>query len=204
MSTAITDLAAPDVGLVSLVDAPSFTVTPTGLRIVGEPTFDEWHRVGDALCRVGGSLSWCVGDWIAHGEAAFGELASQAYALTGLSYGSLANALSICKRFPVSRRRETLSFGHHAAVAALSDVKADAALDHAERHALSVGSLRVYLRELRGARPDPWRVALDAALRALTRAAHADPTRAPLLDPILDALRALTRDAVSTEAAHVA
>jgi hypothetical protein len=52
----------------------------------------------------------------------------------GPEFGVCANAASICRAFETSRRREHLTFKHHAEVASLPAPEADALLDWAERN----------------------------------------------------------------------
>jgi hypothetical protein len=51
----------------------------------------------------------------------------------GPKYQTCFNASNVCKRFEINRRRLTLSFAHHAEVAALPPAEADALLDWCER-----------------------------------------------------------------------
>ncbi|WP_202546701.1 hypothetical protein [Streptomyces sp. SID2119] len=53
------------------------------------------------------------------------------------------------RRFEFWRRRESLSFGHHAEVASLPPTEADAWLDRSEQHRWSRNQLRINLRESR-------------------------------------------------------
>ena len=65
---------------------------------------------------------------------------------TGLDYQTLRNYARIARRFEVSRRRETLSFGHHAELASLSEPEQDFWLRKAEQFSWSTSRLR---REVR-------------------------------------------------------
>jgi N6-adenosine-specific RNA methylase IME4 len=74
---------------------------------------------------------WDIGDWWNEGEA-YGERAQIVTAgdWTGPAHQTCRNAGSVCVAFKeVSRRRDTLSFEHHAEVAALPTDKADELLD---------------------------------------------------------------------------
>lgn len=94
-------------------------MTPTGLVIPEGLTFEQWDQVGNGLQLVTDCLSFCIGDWLNYGERAYGEAYSQAEAMTGLSYQTLANAKWVAGSVEVSRRRESLPFSYHADVAAL-------------------------------------------------------------------------------------
>ncbi|MCF2437128.1 LmbU family transcriptional regulator [Streptomyces thinghirensis] len=72
----------------------------------------------------------------------------------GLDYQTLRNYAWVARHFEHWRRRETLSFGHHAEVASLPPAEADTWLDQAEQHGWSRNQLRLRLRESRrGNRP---------------------------------------------------
>jgi hypothetical protein len=56
------------------------------------------------------------------------------------------NMVYVASRFEISRRRENLSWSHHAALAALEPTQQDHWLDLAEENRLSVRCLRIELR----------------------------------------------------------
>ncbi len=170
MSTELVPHEDADVGNALTVAAP-FTLTRVGLVVDGPMTFDQWERAGQNLMALGTATQWSLGDWVLAGEDAFGEMASQAYDLTKRSYQSVANAASVCRRFPLSRRRETVSFSHHEAVAALPPETGDALLDAAEREGWSAHDLRERVREMKGTAKVPTAIdAFAAALRGASKA----------------------------------
>ena len=114
--------------------------TRTGLVLSPSMSFDEWQNIGARLDEIDGAIKWWIGDWLNFGEQHYGEMYSQAVLVTGYDYQTLANQKWVSSRFELSRRRENLSFSHHAAVASLPPEKADALLDQAE--GLSVRALR--------------------------------------------------------------
>lgn len=148
-------LAVLDAGkdALSAVVAP-FRAVPCGLVIDRPVTFAEWQDAGQRLYALGSWSQWALGDWVLAGEHAFGEMAAQAYDLTKRSYQSVANAASVCRRFPLSRRRETVSFSHHAEVVALEPDAADRLLDDAERYQWPRETLRGEVRALKGGPKD--------------------------------------------------
>lgn len=104
---------------------------------------------------------WWLGDWAHYGEATFGALAKQVLAAIGYEYQTLANAKWVASRVAFSRRRETLSFGHHAEVAALPPAAQRRWLTAADRDGLSVHALRAAIAAERlpvrtDGRPDYW------------------------------------------------
>ncbi len=74
----------------------------------------DWLQVGETLKGLDRALPWMVGDWLNFGEQKYGETYSQGMDLTGLEYQTLANEKYVSSRFEISRRRESLSFSHHA------------------------------------------------------------------------------------------
>jgi N6-adenosine-specific RNA methylase IME4 len=112
-----------------------------GLELPEDLTEAEWRQVGDVLKSAERSLMWWIGDWLRFGEKRWGEKYAEAQERTGRAYQTLANAKSVAEAFPdFSRRRENLSWGHHAEVAGRDD--ADELLDRAEREDISVRELR--------------------------------------------------------------
>jgi hypothetical protein len=127
-----------------------------------ELTLTEWLRNGRCLGSVGRASGWWIGDWSRYGSARFGEKYAVAARLTGYDVQSLMNMAYVASRFEISRRREKLSFSHHAELAALVPEKQERWLDEAEAEGLSVRALRARLRrsarppeQLRASRPAP-------------------------------------------------
>jgi hypothetical protein len=110
---------------------------------------EEWIRLGMRLGSIGRGAAWWIGDWVNYGNAKFGEKYSRAARVTGYDVQSLMNMAYVSSRFQVSRRREMLSWSHHAEVAALSTQEQERWLDLAERERLSVHGLRDRLRVAR-------------------------------------------------------
>ncbi|WP_438939756.1 LmbU family transcriptional regulator [Catenulispora rubra] len=108
--------------------------------------FEKWVGIGNYLSGVMSASSWCLGDWLVYGEATFTGRYRDAIELTSLDYQTLRNHAWVARSFPMSRRRDRLSFTHHAEVAALPEPEQDFWLLKAEQHAWSVKRLR---REVR-------------------------------------------------------
>jgi hypothetical protein len=79
----------------------------------------EAWRIGTQLSAAVSSSAWCLGDWLVYGQAAFSGRYRDALEQTSLDYQTLRSYAWVARRFPVSRRRDNLSFGHHAETAAL-------------------------------------------------------------------------------------
>jgi hypothetical protein len=120
--------------------------TKTGLELPRRLSFDRWADIGKQLSDISTSSAWCLGDWLAYGMEFFTGRYRRVIEQTGLEYQTLRNYAWVARRFPLSRRRINLSFGHHAEVVALSDPEQDYWLRKAEEVKWSVKQLR---REVR-------------------------------------------------------
>jgi hypothetical protein len=98
---------------------------------------------------MGGRVSnWWVGDWLQYGAARWGEKYVEASRITGFDAKTLRNIAYVAARFDLSRRRDKLTWTHHAEVAALDVPDQDLWLDRALKERLSARDLRVALRSL--------------------------------------------------------
>lgn len=113
-----------------------------GLSITGDLTFEEWEGLGEKLFRFQKSWQWWVGDWINYGEKKWGETYKAAVQVTGKAGGSLRNIASVCGKFDLSRRRDNLTFKHHAEVQSLEPDQQDELLDKAATEGLPTRKLR--------------------------------------------------------------
>jgi len=113
-----------------------------GLQLPRGLPFERWLWIGRQLSAVSTSAAWCLGDWLAFGERAYAGRYRQAIEQTSLDYQTLRNYAWVARRFGLSRRRDTLSFGHHAEVAALTGPEQDFWLRKAEEHKWAVKRLR--------------------------------------------------------------
>jgi hypothetical protein len=128
--------------------------TRLGLRFAGSLTFEGWERAGEQISRVINSSAWCLGDWIVVGQSRFADRYKQAIEAAGLDYQTIRNYAWVARRFELSRRRDTLSFQHHAEVASLAPEEQDYWLDRAEEYSWSRNRLRHEVRENRRAGTD--------------------------------------------------
>jgi hypothetical protein len=126
--------------------------TPLGLRLPASLSFERWQALGRRIGSIANASSWWLGDWAFYGEGNYGEKYKQAIAVTGLDYQTLRNYVWVAGRFDLSRRRDKLSFGHHAELAALAEHEQDEWLDQAERSRWSRSELRTHLRSEKRAR----------------------------------------------------
>jgi N6-adenosine-specific RNA methylase IME4 len=120
-------------------------LTTIGWRIPEGLSFEEWEDLGRALTGVDKSLGWWIGDWVRYGEGRdeWGDKYRKAIAVTGKAYQTVANAKSVADAFSdFYRRRENLSWKHHAEVASLKAEAADSLLTLAETNGWSTRDLR--------------------------------------------------------------
>ncbi len=121
-------------------------VTRTGLQLPQQLRFERWLVVGRELAAISTSAAWCLGDWLAFGEKAYPGRYRHAIEQTSLDYQTLRNYTWVARQFAMSRRRDTLTFGHHAEVAALPIPEQDFWLRKAEEHQWPVKQLRRQVR----------------------------------------------------------
>jgi hypothetical protein len=138
----ISPAAQPAVGDVGRLTAVSW-------RPAQALDFAEWARYGRRLGTAGRGASWWIGDWLNYGESKYGEHYSRAAQITRYEVQSLMNMSYVSAHVDISRRRETISWSHHAEVAPLPPIEQDGWLDRVATEGLSVRALR---RELRQAR----------------------------------------------------
>lgn len=113
--------------------------------------FDEWTALGERLCAGAKVINWWVGDWWTSGQHRYGERAkTTAQGIFGREFQTLRNIAAVCSAMETSRRRDTLSWSHHAEVAALPASEADALLDQAEQNGWSRRDLRAAVEQHRG------------------------------------------------------
>jgi hypothetical protein len=124
-------------------------MTSTGLRLRPGIAFDEWLGIGRGIGGLSRACAWALGDWVNYGERAYGQRYRMAVEATDFDYQTLRNYAWVARSFALSRRRDTLSFQHHAEVAALPEAQQDLWLLRAEREGWSRNELRRQLAAYR-------------------------------------------------------
>jgi hypothetical protein len=119
--------------------------TAKGLRLPTGLTLEEWLGAGRQLATIASASAWWVGDWLVYGERNYGRRYRAALELTSFDYKTLRNYAWVARSVAVSRRRDTLSFQHHAEVAALSEPEQDLWLARAQTMRWSRNELRRHL-----------------------------------------------------------
>lgn len=118
-----------------------FRASARGVEVVGEPSRDHVKRALEQLIAAERFTWWAIGDILAWEHQARGDTKALCEEL-GVDYGAASNAKGVSRRTEVSRRRETLSFGHHQEVASLEEDEQDKLLDEAESEGYSQKQLR--------------------------------------------------------------
>lgn len=119
-------------------------------------SFSQFTRLSEFCLTLQRNVDWWCGDLILYGERRYGERSYQAFmALTGRTKKSLQNVTATAKAFPVSQRRESLSFSAHAAVVSLPPDEREEVLDFAEQQDWTVRQIREEVEVRRGELPIP-------------------------------------------------
>jgi hypothetical protein len=140
------DVKATDVSNEILMIDNSVVLRRSGLLFQSIPHFQKWELIGERIFSVAESSAWWIADWLAYGESTFQERYREGIRKTSLNYQTLRNYAWVARRFDLSRRRDNLSFGHHAEVAALEPPEQDFWLRKAEEHGWSRNQLRSQVR----------------------------------------------------------
>lgn len=149
-----------------------FRLTAVACEIHGRPSFGEYEDVGKFIQRTRQASGFWLADWLRYGESRgdWAERLSQAQDSTGLSLKTLQNVRAV-GAIEVSRRRESVEFGHHAEVAGLAPSEQSKWLERAEDEGWSQRELRQNIR----AAKRPRVLEGQARLEGLYRVIYADP-----------------------------
>jgi DNA-binding SARP family transcriptional activator len=136
--------------------------------------FETWKAIGPRIATYSTASAWWLGDWLAFGQMNYGRRYEDAVAATGLDDQTLRNYAVVARRFASSRRRDSLSFQHHAEVCALSDDDQELWLDIAATRGWSKRELRRHIRATKDA---------DASKCTVSTQSSSPPARTKLEDP---------------------
>ena len=123
-------------------------VTPVSWQPGHAISLSQWVADGQRLGAIGRGVNWWLGDWLRFGNMKFGERYVRASRITGYDVQTLMNMVYVATRFDSDRRRERLSWSHHAELAALCPEEQEEWLTRAENERLSVRDLRAELRRV--------------------------------------------------------
>lgn len=138
-------------------------VQKTGMTFPQNLSEQSWERIGTNLRELVNSSAWWLGDWLLYGEATYGwRRYKEAIERTGLDYQTLRNYAWVARRFEQQRRRDSLSFAHHAEVTRLSPPEQDYWLRKAEQQKWSRNELRRAVRASLTVQSDTAEVCADS------------------------------------------
>lgn len=123
-------------------------ISSTSFDLPEGVSFKQWQSIGDALLRRHDRDLWMIAGWAAYGDRYRrddGPALERLYAEQ-----TLYNLGSVYRRVDSYRRRENLSFSHHAEVASLDPELQTVWLDDALRHGWSSKQLREQIQLARG------------------------------------------------------
>ncbi len=121
-------------------------VSPVAWTSERELALSDWILQGRRIGTVSRGAQWWLGDWLMYGNRHYGDTYIKAAKITTYDIQSLMNMVYVASRFEISRRRENVSWSHHATLAALGPENQELWLDRVVADRLSVGCLRTELR----------------------------------------------------------
>lgn len=178
--------------LLQMEDGGALTATSLILTDPEMP-FDRYEAVGRWLGTLRDATAWWLGDWLIFGEGVYGEKYAQAVEATGRSKQTLKNYLWVASNVPASRRRDDLSWSHHAEVASLEPKQQRSWLTRAAREGWSIEEMRGQMRDPKPIEvmPDPERVIeIDADEAAEIAEALAATSTTPEREALYERIRA--------------
>ena len=117
-AAALVPTVAPDFAPVTL--GPHFQITPAGLTVTGEPSFEQCQALWDGLTTLEKGIQFAIGDAMRYFKKRWGERAAQIVSdATGWSFSTLSNYEWVATHVAADNRMldRGLSFRHHQVVA---------------------------------------------------------------------------------------
>ncbi|MFD9824165.1 LmbU family transcriptional regulator [Streptomyces violascens] len=127
--------------------------TKVGLQMPSGTTYEDWEQAGRQLSGIVDSSSWWLGDWLVYGKDHYTDRYQRGIRTAGLQYQTLRNYAWVARRFEFARRRQALTFQHHAEIASLPVDEQEMWLDRAEQKKWTTKQLRGALRVARTDEP---------------------------------------------------
>jgi hypothetical protein len=125
------------------------SLKPNGIIIERDLTFNEYQDMAQKLEWMESGVQWWLGDCANYGEDHYHEDYVQAFQETR-AIQTVYNYAYVARKFDISRRREALTFSHHAECAGLEPEIADEFLYQAEFHGWSIRELRDAIKKREG------------------------------------------------------
>jgi hypothetical protein len=116
---------------------------------------EKWVHVGEQILLISNASAWWLGDWLVYGETKYPNRYRDAIAHSSLEYQTLRNYAWVARKFPMSRRQDSLSFQHHFEVAGLPVAEQEVWLQRAKHFGWSKMELRRQVKVRRDGKPDP-------------------------------------------------
>lgn len=124
----------------------------TALAFRNRPTWEQSESLVNTLMTMDHAVSWWIGDAILMLEAMFPQNYTQLFP-DGLDAKTLTNKRWVSSKILPARRRESLSWSHHDAVAGLDEAQQEEVLTTAELNKMSVSDTRKMVRAMQGKGP---------------------------------------------------
>lgn len=121
-------------------------LTEVGYVLPARLSRERYTSLMRTLARISKSHQWWVGDAALYGEARWGETYYQLLQETDYKYGTLRNIASVCRRFPIEKRRPDVPFSHYQSAMSLAG-RSPAAAAKLIEHAQEQGKGERWVRE---------------------------------------------------------
>jgi hypothetical protein len=157
-----------------------------GLELHSKLSREAYLQIGLNLAKAEGSLSWKIGDWVNHGDRHQIDVPDD-YDGPCPARQTRYNRAWVCSAFEISRRREKLTFGHHAELVKYAPNEADEWLDWCEASIATTGkprSIRAMRHEIDERRMEELRAAREKA-----KASAGDPEPRFQTQPLITHIR---------------
>ena len=102
--------------VVMLDPQPADPEAGPGVRLDPALSYEAWRRLGCGLATGFDDSRWALGDWAAFGRDRYGRYYRDALFATGVDFATIGGYAAVARRFAPERRRDDLSFRHHAEV----------------------------------------------------------------------------------------
>lgn len=124
---------------------PGLELCPTGARITGDVDVDATLGQLRHLKKIGSTWRWIMGDLVWALAETHPDGLAYAFRIVADEdlddQPSLMRSVAVAKAIPLPRRRETLSWSHHAALYAMAPDEQDHWLDRAEAESMTVNAM---------------------------------------------------------------
>lgn len=150
-----------------------YTLTSTGIDVVGDPSFREHERVGEFIRSAHQASGWWLADWLAYGQTRrdWVQKLEQVIDATGYAHGTVKNIKYLGENVTKLHRRDDVDISLHFEVASLAQPEQDEWLEKAALEGWSRSEMRKAIRASKRSRI----VEGQAALEGMFRVLYADP-----------------------------